>query len=347
MDGEGDQPAGRVGSHLWQGGVSHPRVRASHDGRPETHPVARIAPRQTEAPLHTMYHNSYPCEGALPKSGIFPSIPSGTSIDTGNNDPVHAPELLPRDFFEKGKHVSPPEQLFQPPRSKQVDISFLQRPVDPPPTKSAAMVSLPQEESSDSDQPNSRRGSARRAHAAYLSEMKNAHTEGRRARHIIQTNEQSIIIGLRTKWHGAVKALARREIDFRLRNYNDHPMAWSIVMANIQRELNRMFVFQETEVMPGYLEKYLKDSLAKDRHKWCKHYMLNWQRHKKCPVQYFDAWRSYWDSEEGQMESQRMTEKRARGVGSGKECARGGTNRNTMTMSASTMSAPSSSTVRL
>ena len=57
-------------------------------------------------------------------------------------------------------------------------------------------------------------------------------------------------------------------------------MAWSIVLANIERELNRMFVFQETEVMPGYLEKYLKDSLAKDRHKWRKHYMLHRQRYK-------------------------------------------------------------------
>jgi hypothetical protein len=308
-----------------------------------------MQPRQTEAPFHTVYHNSYAREGALPISGVFPSIPSGTSIERGNGDPVHAPELLPRTFFEKGKHVSvcAPELLLQSPQSKQVGLSSLQRPVDPPPTISAAMVSLPQEESSDSDQPNSRRSSTRRAHAAYLSEMKNAHTEGRRARHIIQTNEQGIIIGLRTKWHGAVKALARREIDFKLRNYNDHPMAWSIVLANIQRELNRMFVFQETEVMPGYLEKYLKDSLAKDRHKWRKHYMLHRQRHKKCLVQYFDACHSYWDSEEGQMESQKMTEKRTRGAGSRKECARGGSNRNTMTRSASTMSAPSSSTVRL
>jgi hypothetical protein len=76
------------------------------------------------------------------------------------------------------------------------------------------MVSLLQEESSNSYQSNSRQSSARRAHTAYLLEMKNAHTERRRARHIIQTNEQGIIIGLRTKWHGVVKALARREIDF-------------------------------------------------------------------------------------------------------------------------------------
>jgi hypothetical protein len=182
-----------------RGGVSHPRVRASHDGRTETHPVARMQPRQ--AHFHTMYHNSYPCEGALPVSGVFPSIPSGTSFERGNGDPVCAPKLLPRTFFEKGKHASVrvPELLLQSPRLKQVHLSPLQRPVDPPPTISAAMVSLPQEESSDSDQPNSKRSSARRAHAAYLSEMKNAHTEGRRARHIIQTNEQGIIIGLRTK----------------------------------------------------------------------------------------------------------------------------------------------------
>ena len=47
------------------------------------------------------------------------------------------------------------------------------------------------------------------------------------------------------------------------------------------------------------------------------------------------------------MESQKMTEKRARGVRSGKEYAGGGSNRYTMTRSISTMSAPSSSTIRL
>jgi hypothetical protein len=78
-----------------------------------------------------------------------------------------------------------------------------------------------------------------------------------------------------------VKALARREIDYKLRNYNESPMACGIVVSNIQKELNKMFVFEETEVTPGYLEKYLKESLPKDRQKWQKHYMLHRVRHAK------------------------------------------------------------------
>jgi hypothetical protein len=68
-----------------------------------------------------------------------------------------------------------------------------------------------------------------------------------------------------------VKSLARREINFKLKNYNEHPLAWSIVLNKIQQELNKMFVFQLTEVVEGYLETYLKDSLSKDLYKWRKH----------------------------------------------------------------------------
>ena len=60
MDGKGDHTVGRVGSQLWQGGIIHPQVRASHNGRIEMHPVARMQPRQIEAPFHTVCYNSYP-----------------------------------------------------------------------------------------------------------------------------------------------------------------------------------------------------------------------------------------------------------------------------------------------
>jgi hypothetical protein len=46
----------------------------------------------------------------------------------------------------------------------------------------------------------------RQVHNAYLHKMKNAHVEGREAKHVVRTNEQGIIIELRSKWHGAVKA---------------------------------------------------------------------------------------------------------------------------------------------
>jgi hypothetical protein len=188
------------------------------------------------------------------------------------------------------------------------------------PTISSGMMRLPQEDdSSDDDQRSNQQNKSRRVHAAYLSEMKNAHSEGRPAHHIIQTSEQGVILGLRTKWHGAVKSLARREIDYKLKNYNDHPLAWSIVVGKIQSELNKMFIFEHTEVAEGYLEKYLKDSLTKDRHTWRKHWVVRRERHKKCPLTYFNAFHEYWDSEEGQQESKAMTRKRSLHANMGKD----------------------------
>jgi hypothetical protein len=89
--------------------------------------MARMQPRQTEAPSHTAYHNSFPHEGALPISGVFPSIPSGTFFEKGNGVHVRASELRPRTFFEKPNSISvrASELLPQFPRSKRVDLSPL------------------------------------------------------------------------------------------------------------------------------------------------------------------------------------------------------------------------------
>jgi hypothetical protein len=173
------------------------------------------------------------------------------------------------------------------------------------------MVPLPQDVNpSELEQFSGQRKQNHQVHNAYLYEMKNAHAEGREAKHVVRTNEQGIIIGLHSKWHGAVKALAKREIDYKLRNYNEHPLSWTIVFNNIQNQLNKMFIFEHTEVAEGYMEKYLKHSHSKEQHKWHKHWVMHRQRHEKCPIAYFNTCR---DSEEGYLESQLMSQKRTMG----------------------------------
>jgi ribosomal protein S3 len=106
------------------------------------------------------------------------------------------------------------------------------------------MVHLPQEDESldYKEQLSSQYNKSCRILATYLTEMMIAYAKGRSTRNIIHTNEQGVIIGL-----------------------------WNIVLNKIQQELNKMFVFQLTEVVEGYLETYLKDSLSKDLYKWRKH----------------------------------------------------------------------------
>ena len=98
------------------------------------------------------------------------------------------------------------------------------------------MVQLPQEDESldYKEQLSSQHNKSSRVHAAYLTKMKIAYVEERSTRNIIHTNEQGVIIGLSTKWHRAVKSLAKRENYFKLKNYNEHPLAWSIVLNKIQ-----------------------------------------------------------------------------------------------------------------
>jgi hypothetical protein len=74
-----------------------------------------------------------------------------------------------------------------------------------------------------------------------------------------------------------------------------------------------MFIFEHTEVAEGYMEKYLKHSLSKERYKWRKHWVMHKQRHEKCPIAYFNTCREYWDFEEGHLESQLMSQKRTMG----------------------------------
>jgi hypothetical protein len=129
------------------------------------------------------------------------------------------------------------------PQRSRLQFSPLQMLRATAPTISSGMMRLLQEDNnSDDDQPTSQQNKSRRVHAAYLCEMKNAHSEGRLLCHIIQTSKQGIIINLHTKWHGAVKSLAQLEIDYK-KNYNDHPLAWSIVVGKIQRKLNKTFIF--------------------------------------------------------------------------------------------------------
>lgn len=167
------------------------------------------------------------------------------------------------------------------------------------------MVTLPIDDISDDEIP-SRRNAIRRQNREYLLEMRNAHAEGRRAKHVIHTNSLGDIVDQKSLWHRAVRALGRTELDWKIKSYRQHPEAWSYICKNIQRELNIMFVFVPKPVKPGYLEKYLSITITKDRYEWRKQWKESGTRHRKCPQEAYDLWVPHWSSEAGRIESENM-----------------------------------------
>lgn len=217
-------------------------------------------------------------------------------------------------------HASQPELCSsarltpQAPKPRPVFESNMDGPAFPSPreelVQDTQMVVLPQDSSSDDDIP-SRRNVVRRQNRAYLQEMRNAHAEGRRARHVIQTDALGDIIDQKSLWHRAVRSLARTELDWKIKSYKQHPEAWSYITKNIQRELNRMFIFVSTPVKEGYLEKYLSITITKDRYEWRKQWKERGTKHRKCPQEAYDLWLPHWSSEAGGLESENMSKIRS------------------------------------
>ena len=151
-------------------------------------------------------------------------------------------------------------------------------------------------------------------HAAY-GEMRAAHAHGRQARFPIPTTPTGDIIGQRTKWHRAVRAIAKRTLDWSIREHKKHPVSWKWSLSTIQRELDEMFSF-DVPVREDVLAEYVTGFISNDRSKWKKWWTENnHTQHEDCPDEAFTMLDKYWRSDAGKRESEAMKEKRAR-VGS-------------------------------
>ncbi|KAG0574306.1 hypothetical protein KC19_VG252700 [Ceratodon purpureus] len=151
-------------------------------------------------------------------------------------------------------------------------------------------------------------------HAAY-GEMRAAHAHGRQARFPIATTPTGDIIGQQTKWHRVVRAIAKRTLDWSIREHKKHPVSWKWSLSTIQRELDKMFTF-EVPVREEVLAKYVAGFISNDRSKWKKWWAENnYTQHEDCPDEAFTMLDKYWRRNVGKRESEAMREKRAR-VGS-------------------------------
>ena len=143
-------------------------------------------------------------------------------------------------------------------------------------------------------------------------EMRAAHAAGRQARFPIATTPSGEILGQRTKWHRAVQAIARRTLDWSIREHKKHPLSWKWSLATIQRELDEMFTF-DVPVREDVLTEYVAGFISNDRSKWKKFWTEhNHQKHEDCPDEAFAMLHRYWRSDVGKRESEIMKEKRSR-----------------------------------
>lgn len=199
-----------------------------------------------------------------------------------------------------------------------VKIVPITRPHRHPTTSVVEKVLLPGESTSE-DELLSKRNIVRRQNRAYLKEMRNAHADGRKPRHVIHTDSFGKILEHKSTWHRAVKAIGRTEIDWSIKSYRERPHVWEYIIKNIQRALNETFVFENTAVAEGYLEKYLSGTISKSRSRWRSHWKQFGTKHPKCPQEAYDTWVPHWSSEKGRLESERMAGVRAMQTSRGSE----------------------------
>lgn len=205
--------------------------------------------------------------------------------------------------------IPPTTELLE--QNQRVGVLSLIQPHHRPSLSYIEKVPLLGDSSSDDEVP-SKRNLVRRQNRAYLKEMKNAHADGRKPRHIIHTDLLGKIIEHKSAWHRAVKAIGRTEIDWSIKSYRERPDAWDYIIRNIQRALNETFVFEQTPVEEGYLEKYSSGTISKSRCRWRSHWKQFGTKHPKCPQQAYDTWLPHWSSEKGRLESDHMIGVRAK-----------------------------------
>ncbi|KAG0595889.1 hypothetical protein M758_UG207100 [Ceratodon purpureus] len=143
-------------------------------------------------------------------------------------------------------------------------------------------------------------------------EMRAAHAAGRPGRFPIPTTPSGEIIGQRTKWHRAVLAIAKRTLDWSIREHKKHPVSWKWSLDTFQRELDDMFSFT-VPVRVDVLEEYVAGFISNDRIKWKKYWIESTRgKDKDCLDKAFAVLDKYWPSDVGRKESEIMKEKRAR-----------------------------------
>lgn len=219
-------------------------------------------------------------------------IPPGSVQPDGHLPGARALPIRPRAAY------TPPSVLSGPPLPRPVDstgnarhctsdplprttpLSAPQHP-QPPCTAVVAVPSQTHQRSrpipcaAQRDASNTARRQTRHLHQIGYTEMRAAHAAGRQGKFPIPTTPSGEIIGQRTKWHRAVRAIAKRTLDWSIREHKKHPVSWKWSLDTIQRELDEMFSF-DVPVRQDVLEEYVAGFISNVRSKWKKFLDQKW-----------------------------------------------------------------------
>ena len=151
--------------------------------------------------------------------------------------------------------------------------------------------------------PNDRRNYLRRQRNEY---HRNQRIAGPNWKTHIPTDENGEVTALRTVLNRSIRDIAGRVLDVTVKEFSSHP---KISFELIERDIDSKFSF-DPPLRPNYIRSYLKDALSWTRYQWRSHWRTHKTRHPQCPQKLYPTFVAQWDSEEGDIETVRMSSAR-------------------------------------
>lgn len=129
----------------------------------------------------------------------------------------------------------------------------------------------------------------------------------------LTTNASGIVILLRSKWQGAIRALAQNYLKWSERDFDEHvPELIAFIDEKIRK---KMFSYSPYPLAPTAVVDYLKSSMKHARSRWWRAWRLSGYDDNKiavgCPPHVWKQCLRFWKSPEGQAISEKMVHARS------------------------------------
>jgi hypothetical protein len=129
----------------------------------------------------------------------------------------------------------------------------------------------------------------------------------------LTTNASGIVILLRSKWQGAIRALAQNYLKWSERDFDEHVPE---LIASIDDKIRKkMFSYSPYPLAPTAVVDYLKSSMKHARSRWWRAWRLSGYDDNKiavgCPPHVWKQCLRFWKSPEGQAISEKMVHVRS------------------------------------
>ena len=129
----------------------------------------------------------------------------------------------------------------------------------------------------------------------------------------LTTNASGIVIVLRSKWQGAIRALAQNYLKWSERDFDEHVPE---LIASIDDKIwKKMFSYSPYPLAPTAVVDYLKSSMKHAKSRWWRAWRLSGYDDNKiavgCPPHVWKQCLRFWKSPEGQAISEKMVHARS------------------------------------